>query len=48
MIPMTHLRPLGFLSHPSAHEISTATKKTFGPIAAFTGKLNRFDLPSKR
>ena len=27
MIPMTHLRPLGFLSHPSAHEISTATKK---------------------
>ena len=33
-----------FLFHPSAHEISTATKKTLEPIAAFAGKLNSFDL----
>jgi hypothetical protein len=28
-----------FLFHPSTHEISTVTKKSLGPIAAFAGKL---------
>jgi hypothetical protein len=36
--------PHGFLIPPPPHDISRATKKTLGPIAAFAGKLNSFDL----
>src|SRR2546428_11854059 len=37
----------GFLSHPFAQEVSTPTRKTLGPIAAFAGKLSSFDVAAK-
>src|SRR5438093_9971942 len=43
-ISKTRLLPPGFLSHPFAHEVSTPTRKTLGPIAAFAGKLSSFDV----